>query len=48
MGQVVPRLTSADPGLNFNPGFFMPLFKGLLGIIFSILFRVSNHQIVEL
>ena len=38
LGQVVPRLTSDDPGLNFNPDFFIPLFKGLLGIISSILF----------
>ena len=34
---------SANPGLNFNPGFFIFLSKALSGIIFSILFRVSNH-----
>ena len=32
--------------LNFNPGFFFFLSKALSWIIFSILFRVSNHQIV--
>ena len=34
------------PGLNFNPSFFFFLSKALSRIIFSILFRVSNHQIV--
>ena len=34
------------PGLNFNPGSFFFLSKALSRIIFSILFRVSNHQIV--
>ena len=38
---------SANPGLNFNPGFFFFLSKALSRIIFSILFRVSNHQIVD-
>ena len=37
---------SASPGLNFNPGFFFFLSKVLSRIIFSILFRVFNHQIV--
>ena len=32
--------------LNFNPGLFFLLLKALCRIIFSILFRVSNHQIV--
>ena len=36
----------AKPGLNFNPGFFFFLSKALSWIIFSIIFRVSNHQIV--
>ena len=37
---------TANPGLNFNLGFVFFLSKALSGIIFSILFRVSNHQIV--
>ena len=32
--------------LNFNPSFFFLLLKALCRIIFSILFRVSNHQIL--
>ena len=37
---------SANLGLNFNPGFFFLLSKALSRIIFSILLRVFNHQIV--
>ena len=36
---------SANLGLNFTPGFVLFLSKALSWIIFSILFRVSNHQI---
>ena len=43
---VVRTPVSANPGLNFNPGFFFFLSKAQLRIIFSILFRVSNHRIV--
>ena len=46
-GPVVRRPISANPGLNFNPG---PLFfssKAFSRTIFSILFRVANHQIVD-
>ena len=43
---VVRTPVSANPGLNFNPGFFIFLSKALSRIIFSILFRVSNYQIV--
>ena len=39
-------LISANPGLNFSPGFFFFLSKALSRIIFSIRFRVFNHQIV--
>ena len=69
LGSVVRTPVSANPGLNFNPGFFFFLTceprdffhlsqtespftgcffssKALSQIIFSILFRVSNHQIV--
>ena len=44
-GPVVRTPVSAKPGLNFNPDSFF-LSKALSWIIFSILFRVSNHQIV--
>ena len=44
-GPVVRTPVSANPGLNFNPGFFFLLSKAHCRIIFSILFRVSNHQI---
>ena len=46
-GAVVRRPISAFPGLNFNPGFFIPLFKSPFWTIFSILFRVFNHQIID-
>ena len=42
---VVRRPISANPGLNFNLGFFF-FSKAFSRIIFSILFRASNHQIV--
>ena len=43
---VVRRPISANPGLNFNLGFFFFCSKAFSRIIFSILFRASNHQIV--
>ena len=46
-GRVVQRPVSANPGLNFNPGFFFFSSKAFSRKIFSILFRVFNHQIVE-
>ena len=45
-GPVVRTLVSPNPGLNFNLGFVFFLSKALSRITFSILFRVSNHQIV--
>ena len=45
-GPVVRTPVGANPELNFNPGFFFFLSKALYRIIFSILFRVSNRQIV--
>ena len=45
-GPVVRTPVSANLGLNFNPGFFFFLSKAHYRIIFSILFRVSSHQIV--
>ena len=44
---VVQRPISPNPGLNFNPAFFISLFKSLLGKIFTILFRTSNDQIAS-
>ena len=46
LGPVVRTPVSANQGLNFNPAFFFFLSKALYRIIFSILFRVSNRQIV--
>ena len=46
LGPVVQTSVRANLGLNINPGFFFLLSKALSGILFSILFRVSNHQIV--
>ena len=46
LGQVVRRPINANPGLNFNLGFFFFCSKAFSRIIFSILFRASNHQIV--
>ena len=45
-GPVVRTRVSANPGLNFNSGFFIFLSKALSRIIFSFLFRVSNYKIV--
>ena len=47
LGLVVWRPVSANPWLNFNPGFFFFSSKAFSRKIFSILFRVFNHQIVE-
>ena len=44
-GPVVRTPVSANPGFNFNPGFFFFLLKALYRIIVSIVLRVSNHQI---
>ena len=45
-GPVVRRPISANPGLDFNLFFFSFLLKAFCRIIFSVLFKVSNHQIV--
>ena len=45
--QATQTPVSANPGLNVDPGFFFFLSKGLSWIFFfSILFRVSSHQVV--
>ena len=46
LGSVVRRQIDANPGLNFNLGFFFFCLKTFFWIIFSLLFRASNHQIV--
>ena len=43
---VVRTPVSTNPRLNFNPRSFIFLSRALSRIIFSILFSVSNHQIV--
>ena len=47
LGPVVRTSVSADPGLNFNLGFFFLLSKALSRMIFSNLCKVSNHRIVD-
>ena len=47
MGPVVRGPITANPGLNFNPGFFFFYSKTFFQIILSILFRVSYYQIVD-
>ena len=47
LGPVVRRPISANPGQNFNTGFFFFCSKAFFRIILSILFRASNHQIVD-
>ena len=44
---VVGRLISANPGLNFNPGFSISLFKSLFELIFPIFCRVSSNHILD-
>ena len=46
LGPVVRRTISNNTGLNFNLGFSFFSSKALSQIVFSILFRASNHQIV--
>ena len=41
------RPISANPGLNFTPGLFFFSSKAFSQTIFSILFRVANHQIAD-
>ena len=46
-GPVVPRPISAWPRVKFNPGFFFLCSKAFSRIIFSLIFRASNHQLVD-
>ena len=45
LGPVVRRPISANPGLNFNLNFFIPLFKCLFRIVSGVLYRASNNHI---
>ena len=45
-GLIVQRPISANPGLNFTPGFYISLFKSCFRIILPIVFRAFNYQIV--
>ena len=47
LGPVVRRPISAYPGLNLNSGLFFFSSKPFSRTIFSIIFRVANHQIVD-
>ena len=40
-------LALTQHNLDFNPGFFIPLFKSLFGIIFCILFKSPNNYILD-
>ena len=44
---VVPKPISANQGLHFNPYFYFYCLKAFCPIIFSILYRAPNHQIVD-
>ena len=46
-GPVVRRPISAYPRVKFNPGFFFLCSKAFSQIIFSVIFRASNHQLVD-
>ena len=44
LGPAVRRPISSSSRLNFNLGFFIPLYKSLFGIIFCVLWRASNSN----
>ena len=46
-GPVVRRPISAKPVVKINPGFFFLCSKAFSRIIFSVIFRASNHQLVD-
>ena len=47
LGPVTRWWISANPGLDFNLGFLFFLSNTFSRIIFSILLKVSNHQIAN-
>ena len=46
-GPVVLSLISANPRLNYNPGFFIPMFKSLFGIFSCFFYGASNHRLID-
>ena len=46
-GPAVRRPVSAQPGVKFNSGFFSLSSKAFFQITFSVIFRASNHQLVD-
>ena len=44
---IIWGLISDNPRLNFNPGGYIFLFKSCFGIIFFIVLRAANYQIVD-
>ena len=47
LGPVVRRPISAQPGVKFDPVFFFLCSKAFSRLIFSVIFRASNHQPVD-
>ena len=47
LGPAIRRSISANPRLNYNLGFFTPLFKIFFGRIFRVLLIASNSRILE-
>ena len=47
LGPVVRKSISTNQGLNFNPGFYFYCSKTFSPIISCIVYRASNHQIVD-
>ena len=47
LGPVVRRPISANPGLNFSLGLFIPLLKILFGVVFNVIFKASNRHILD-
>ena len=41
------KAISVNPGLNFNPGLSISLFKNLFELIFPIFCRVSSNHIMD-
>ena len=47
LGPVVLRPITAWPRVKFDPDFFFLCSKAFSWIIFSVIFRASNHQLVD-
>ena len=46
-GPVVRRPIGTKPGLKFNLGLFFLYSKAFSRLVFSVIFRPSNHQLVD-